>query len=880
MSTDQYEPEDVKNSALENIPGSPNNSHSEERNLLLPVQRPRPGNIITDRQERALRYLERKRTRQERIEHQAVKAQAYEENMAPQLPVLHTNEGIQRATIVAPELVQSATVETVQSRRWRRHRKVILRHLVRKNLRLTRKQKHQEAKRFWITMSSVSFAFLAILLSLTGAGAFAAYQFYSQTQQKYTGAVLTLHDLMPKDNLKMYDSKGVLVAQLVDEGIHTAVTYQDIAKNLVNATVATEDKGFWSNQGVDLTRIIQAAIDDLRSGQVVEGGSTITQQLIKNLVVGNGDTITRKLQELVLVPELNNLYSKTDIMEMYLNSIYYGEQAYGIDAAASVYFGLVDQPGKAASSQLDIAQAAMLAGIPASPYAFDPLVHPQAAFNRFETVLSFMQRNGYITRLDFINAVEEEQQPHFFKRAATLINRAPHFAEFVYAQLEQSFHMTRQQLSRSDMIVHTTLDIALQDKIQKIAQSHIAELRSAHNLNNAAEVLIDYHTGAIRSLLGSIDYNNKSIDGQYDVATQGYRQPGSSFKPFVYVTAFEQGASPGQAISDEPTTISTPGSMPSTFTPTNYDLSYHGHITIRCALQNSLNVPAVRTLQHVGIEQAMEMAQSMGIANYKGTPGYSLVLGGLDVHLLDETSAYGTFADGGVHVPYYAIDKVVMASTHQTYGHPTNPGTRAISPQLAYMMTNVLSDNTSRLPEFYDCNVLQLYSNSQADCWYGNRGSVRPAAVKTGTTSDFRDNWTVGYTTDYVMGVWAGNDNNTPMIDVTGVQGAAPIWHDSMLLAEAGQPVKDFTDPGGLVKATVTYPDGVKTTDLYLPGTVPTFALPTATPAPEPTRIASPTPGGNPLARTPVATPYCANDFTFAFTPPSPGTPSPDPGWW
>ena len=756
----------------------------------------------------------------------------------------------------------------------------MLRHLSRKRMRLSRKHKQHEVNRFWITISSVAFAFLVILLSLTGAGAYAAYRFYNQTQQQYIGDVLTLHDLMPKDNLKMYDSKGVLIAQLTDNGIHTAVKYPDIAPTLINATVATEDKNFWDNPGIDLTRIIQAAIDDLRSGHVVAGGSTITQQLIKNLIVGDETSITRKLQEIILVPQLNNRYSKTDIIEMYLNSIYYGEQAYGIDAAASVYFGLKDQAGKPAAKQLDIAQAAMLAGIPASPSSYDPLQHPQASFNRFKEVLSFMQRNGYISRLDVINAIEEAQQPRFFKQASTLINRAPHFAELVYSQLEQTFHMTRRQLSRSDMIVHTTLDITLQDKIQKIAQRHIAELRSAHNLSNAAEVLIDYHTGAIRSLLGSIDYNNKSIDGQFDVATQGYRQPGSSFKPFVYVTAFQQGASPGQAISDEPTSIYMPDSTPSTFTPLNYDRNYHGHMTIRCALQNSLNVPAVRTLEHVGIEQAMDMAKNMGIVSYDGTPGYSLVLGGLGVHLLDETSAYGTFANNGVHVPYYAIDKIVIASTQQAFVHPINAGKQVVSPQLAYMMTNVLSDNTSRLPEFYDCNVLQLYANSQADCWYGNRGTVRPAAAKTGTTNDFRDNWTVGYTTDYVMGVWAGNDDNTPMVDVTGVQGAAPIWHDSMLQAESGRPIRDFTNPGGLVKATVTYPDGVKTTDWYLPGTVPTFVLPTATPAPKTTPTATATPGGNPQAKTPGAAPYCANDFTFAFTPPASGVPSPDPGWW
>src|SRR5581483_3634625 len=172
--------------------------------------------------------------------------------------------------------------------------------------------------------------------------------------------------------------------------------------------------------------------------------------------------------------------------------------------------------------------------------------------------------------------------------------------------------------------------------------------------------------------------------------------------------------------------------------------------------------------QHVGIPNAMKTAQDMGIGSYNGTPGYSLVLGGLGVHLIDHTSAIGTFANGGVHVPYYAINKVVFARTGQTYGHPLNPGKQVISPQLAYMMTNVLSDNASRTPEFFDCNVLQLYANPQQDCWYGNRGTVRPAAAKTGTTNDFRDNWTIGYTTDYVMGVWAGNDDNSPMIDVTG----------------------------------------------------------------------------------------------------------------
>jgi membrane peptidoglycan carboxypeptidase len=449
------------------------------------------------------------------------------------------------------------------------------------------------------------------------------------------------------------------------------------------------------------------------------------------------------------------------------------------------------------------------------------------------------------------------------------------------------FHLkNRSDLSRSGLIVYTTLDVNLQDKIQKIMQEHIAQLRDAHHLTNAAEVLIDFHTGAILSMLGSVNYYDTSIDGQVNVAL-AYRQPGSSFKPYVYVTAFEQGASPAQAIDDKPTTFVVPDSNPPTFTPSNYDLHFHGHMTLRCALQNSLNVPGVIVLDHVGVSNALQTAENMGITSYQGTPGLSMVLGGLGIRLLDHTSAMGTFADGGVHMPYFSINKIVMGTTGKVvFQHQATAGKQVVSPQLAYMMTNVLSDNTDRIPEFYDCNVLQLYTNSQQDCYEGNRGPVRPAAAKTGTTNDFKDNWTVGYTTDYVMGVWAGNDDDSPMIDVSGITGAAPIWHDAMLLAEQGHPIRDFTNPGGLQTATVTYPDGVTTTDLFLPGTVPTFAptptpMPTATSTPDgsPTPTSSPTPGGNPPTREPLPTPYCSS-YSFAFAPPADNVASPDPGWW
>ncbi len=773
---------------------------------------------------------------------------------------------------------------TVDTPYLQRRRKLLLRHMSRKNLRRSRQGTRDAFNRFWLTIFSILAAFITIFLTITGAGGYASYRFYNDTQAQFSPKITTLRDLLPQDNLKMYDSKGIQLMQLTDQGIHTSVPLNQIAGTLVNATVATEDKNFWTNPGVDVLRIAQAALDDLRHGHIVEGGSTITQQLIKNLVVGNETNIVRKLQEVVLTPEVNNQYTKSDIMEMYLNSIYYGEQAYGIDAAAIVYFGLMDEPGKPASSQLDLAQSAMLAGIPSSPTLYDPRINKQASLQRFQIVLDLMTREGYITPAQAQQATQEASKPDFLKTPTMFESRAPHFTEFVLRQLEQQFHKTRLDLSRSGMSVYTTLDINLQDKVQKIMQNHIAELSATHHMSNAAEVILDFHTGAIKSLLGSIDYNSKIIDGKFDVATQGFRQPGSSFKPYVYATAMKQGASPAQAILDEPITIKIPDSNPPTYSPVNYDHQFHGHMTIRCALQNSLNIPAVKTLEHVGIQNAVQTARDMGIVHTQGQPGYSMVLGGLDVNLLEHTSAYGTFADGGIHVPAYSIDKIIFANTQQTFGHPANPGTRALSPQIAYMMTSVLSDNESRYMEFGPCSSLLLYSTSTYQCYAGDKGAIRPAAAKTGTTNDFVDNWTMGYTTDYVMGVWAGNNDHSPMVNITGVDGAAPIWHDSMLIAEEGHPIQNFQNPGGLEHRSITYPDGVHTTDWFLPNTYPNFdAQPTPTPADDTINLNPDNNdnnnNNNNSQMEPVTTrPYCTS-YDYAFNPPG-GKSQANNGWW
>ena len=327
-------------------------------------------------------------------------------------------------------------------------------------------------------------------------------------------------------------------------------------------------------------------------------------------------------------------------------------------------------------------------------------------------------------------------------------------------------------------------------------------------------MLFRSHTGALRVLLGNVDPGNPR-DGQFDVASEGLRQPGSSFKPFIYATAFSEGLSPGMPVMDGPFSIRMCCGLPP-YTPHNYDQSYHGLISYRYALQNSFNIPAVKLLTRVGVDNALNTALRMGISTYNGIPNYTMVLGTLGVHLLDEASAYGAFGNGGIHVPVHAVDVALNTQGRVIY-RPDTRGKRVISPQVAYMMTNVLSDNAARTFEFGKCSALFLYTNTQSECYAGRPGLIRPAAVKTGTSQDFMDNWTVGYTTDFVVGVWAGNDDNSPMIDVTGVDGAGPIWHQAMLLAEQGLPVRDFVPPSGMVRKTVHYP-GLTTTDWYING--------------------------------------------------------------
>ena len=631
------------------------------------------------------------------------------------------------------------------------------------------------------------------------------------TQLRFNQQVTTLADILPQDSLKMYDSHGVMLFQAIDQGLQTTVPFDKISPNLAHAEIAIEDQYFWSNPGYDITGIVRAALADTTQGHIVSGGSTITQQLIKNAIVGNSETTIRKLQEIILAPSITRYYTKEQILSMYLNTTYYGEQAYGADAAAFTYFDLKDTPTKTAASQLDIAQSAMLAGIPSAPVGRDPFLYPKAAQARVQEVLQQMYVQHYITRDQLVSAILETQKPNFLHRGVIKNTLAPHFVTYAINELAQKLHVHISDLSRAGLVVSTTLDLSLQNKVLKDAQMHIAALAKAHNMSNAAVVMIDYHNGDIRVLQGNIDPNNPQY-GAFDVASQGFRQPGSSFKPFIYATAFEQGVSPGMPVYDGPLVVPMCCGLPA-YIPHNYDLSYHGLITYRYALQNSFNIPAVKLLMQTGIDASLHTAEAMGITAYEGTPNYTMVLGSLGVHLLDETSAYGVFANGGVRVPPHAIDTVLDTRGHVIL-RAEQPGKRVITRQAAFMITNVLSDNTSRTYEFGKCSSLYLYTNTMLQCYEGDPGMIRPSAVKTGTSNDFRDNWTVGYTSDYVVGVWAGNNDNSAMVNITGVDGAAPIWHDTMLMAEQGRPVVNFPTPNGVVQKTVSY-GGFVSTDWY-----------------------------------------------------------------
>ncbi len=582
---------------------------------------------------------------------------------------------------------------------------------------------------------------------------------------------------------RIYDRNGELLHEISDPtgGRRILVPYEQISPYLINGTVATEDERFWQHPGVDPIGIARAVLQNVEGGGVVSGASTIPQQLVRLVLLSPEErtqvTLSRKIREAVLASEVSRRYSKKEILEIYLNEINYGNLAYGIEAAAETYFGKK-------AGELTLAEASLLAGLPQAPAYWDPYTNWEGARRRQAVALDLMVQQGYISQAEADAAAAEELtlQPRQFDV------QAPHFVTWVQQLLEQKYGAD--VLYRSGLRVTTTLDSRLQVAAEEAARAHLATLADRH-ATNAALVALHPATGEILAMLGSADFDNPEIDGQVNVALRP-RQPGSSIKPVNYVTAFEKGWTPATLIWDVKTEYTDAQGRP--WSPRNYDGEEHGPVLVREALARSLNIPAVKTLEFVGLPAMLDTAHRLGIESLDRTDyGLSLTLGGGDVTLLEMAGAYGTFANGGKRVPPVAILRIEDAGGRIIEGYQTPPGEQVVSPQHAYLITHILADNAARAPSFGQNNALVL---------------SRPAAAKTGTTDDWRDAWTLGYTPELVTGVWVGNADNTPMKDVSGARGAAPIWRAFMEQALAGIPAAEFPRPEGIEEVEISADSG------------------------------------------------------------------------
>lgn len=627
----------------------------------------------------------------------------------------------------------------------------------------------------------------------------------------------TLYEHRTGASSRVLDRHGRLLYEIASPhaGRHTPIPLEEIPLPCRQATIATEDANFYTNPGVDIVGILRALWINLRGGKVLAGGSTITQQLARNLLLGTQEraerTLARKLRESLLAWRIARTYSKDAVLGLYLNEVYYSNLAYGIEAAARTYFGK-------GAAELDLAECALLAGVPQSPAAYDPLRDPAAARQRQQVVLGLMARQGYITQEQARLAAQ--QRLHF--AAASFPIEAPHFVMYVRSWLEQEFGL--EPLYTQGLVVTTTLDLDLEHVAERAVQRHLARLKRAgegsayHDVNNAALVALDPQNGQILAMVGSPDYFDPAIDGAVNAAL-ALRQPGSAIKPLTYAVAFDPGRehplTPASVLLDVRTAFPTREGRP--YVPLNYDQRFHGPVSAREALACSYNVPAVGVLQQVGVDRMVALAGKLGLSSFGAGErfGLALTLGGGEVRLLELTAAYAAFANGGRQVEPYGVLEVRDASGQQRYRARSGLGSQVLDPRVAFLITDILADNQARAPAFGPHSVLTL---------------SRPAAAKTGTSSDWRDNWTVGYVPQLVAGVWVGNADGRPMVRVSGVEGAGPIWHDFMEAALRGQPVLPFTQPPGLESVRVCVPSGLLPTpycprtqmELFIVGTAPT----------------------------------------------------------
>lgn len=575
----------------------------------------------------------------------------------------------------------------------------------------------------------------------------------------------TIHESRQGESTKIYDSTGTHLLYEIGEARRTYVPLSTISPFVTQATLAAEDDQFYEHNGIDITGVLRGVILKPLSGERAQGGSTITQQLIKNSILSPERTLQRKAKEAVLALELEQRFSKDEILEMYLNAIPYGSRAYGVEAAAQTFFGT-------SANNLTLAQASVLAALPQAPSYYSPYgSHFEDLKLRQEYILNRMANLGMVTKEEAEAAKVAELT---FQPPRESI-QAPHFVFYVKEQLEKEFG--ERVVEQGGLKVITTLDMRLQVIAEETLKENQERLQDL-NASNAALVAINPTNGNIVTMAGSIDYFNEEIDGNVNIAVR-HRSPGSSFKPFVYAAAFERGYTPDTLVVDAETDFGQE------YKPKNYNLQEYGPVTLRTALANSLNIAAVKALYLAGVKESTDLAQRVGMEtlNDPDRYGLSLVLGGGEVRLIDITSAYGVFAAEGVRYPSRAVLKVESGGeTLLDATEETPEGNQVLESQVARLVTSVLSDNNARALVFGTRSHLQLGS--------------RPVAAKTGTTQEFRDGWTMGYTPSLVAGVWAGNNDNSEMVaGAAAANSAAPIWNTFMRRALEGSPIEQFTRP-------------------------------------------------------------------------------------
>jgi len=609
----------------------------------------------------------------------------------------------------------------------------------------------------------------------------------------------------PSEATRIYAADGQLVASLYREN-RDSIPLSQVPLVLQRAVIDTEDADFYRNRGISLRGILRAGLRNLVEGGYAEGGSTITQQLARNLFLTSEKSIGRKIAEMLLAIQIERRLTKDEILERYLNQVYFGQGAYGVETAAEVYFG---KPAR----ELTLPESAMLAGLIRAPSAYSPYEHPERARARMAEVLQRMVDVGDITPRDR-EAALNRPLPLAAKGNAGLIGvRAPYFVSYILPTLLQRYG--EDTLYKGGLRVYTTLDLTLQAEATEALRRGIdSALRQHLNVHQGAVVVLDPRTGAIRAMVGGYDFRTS----QFNRAWQAHRQPGSAFKPFTYTVALMRGIPPTHLLRDEPIEFQLPGGK--VWKPQNYDQKWHGQVTVRYALENSINVASIRLEQEVGPKAIVDLAHRMGIQSPLAA-NLSLTLGSSDVTLLELASAYGVFATEGIRATPMAITKVT--DYRGKVLEEQVPERRVVlSPEVAYLMTDLLK------------GVVQRGTGTAANIGI-------PQAGKTGTTDDYRNAWFIGYTPYMVTGVWVGNDDDSPMNRVPGGSVPAQIWAAFMKKATAGHPQDDWPRPDGVVEQTVCGPAAAPAgavcagahPELFVRGTEPeTLASPAVTPAP------------------------------------------------